>query len=171
MNVIKNYLTTHSPPAGTPPYLSVEPSTRYGWVIGPDGEPHRIDSNFNRVVVPTYDLSAARIDEDELIAKVLATAACQAPLKVAQPAQVDKTFWIKTNRHMKLFLFHPELRGKFFLPVGVPTYLSEVLPRNQITCLGPAAFAGYYVRQNHRRGVLAHDKKGLLGIQFSVLEP
>lgn len=171
MNILKNFLTRYTAPPNEPPRIAVEPGTRFGWVIGKDGEPLRVDSNYTRVVVPVYDFSAAGIDEDEPMAKVLVEASRQAPLKLALPKQVDPMFWIKNNRHMKLFIFHPDLLGQLFLPVGVPTFKSAQLPRNQVTCLGPAASAGYYVQHGHERGILAHDKKGLLGIQFSMLEP
>jgi hypothetical protein len=138
-------------------------------VLGPDLEPLRVDSNFNIVDVPTYDLTAMGKDDDEVMSKVLAAAASQNPLKLAEPGQVDLFFWVKNNRHVKSILIHPSLVGKVRIPVGVPVYKSEALPKDQMTCLGPPSFAGFYVEHGHRRGILAHDKKGLLAVQFSVL--
>ena len=107
------------------------------------------------------------VDEDDPIALVLQEAAMQMPLKLPNPKSIDKTFWIKNNRHVKAFLMHPSLHGKFFIPVGVPIFKSDVLAPDRLTCLGPAQFAGYYVCYGHRRGVLAHDKKGLRSLQFT----
>lgn len=167
MNQLRKYLTTVTFEPSESPRLRVDPATRFGHIVGPDGKPERIDSKFSLVTVPTFDWQAAHVDEDEPIALVLQEAAMQTPLKLPTPKILDASFWIKNNRHVKAFLIHPSLHGKFFIPIGVPVIKSEALEPDRLTCLGPAQFAGYYVCQGHRRGVLAHDKKGLRSLQFA----
>lgn len=165
MNFFKQILTVARFAETETPYLHVETSTRWGYIADSEGRAQRVDSNHRRVIVPTYDWMAQKVDEDEVIGRVAAEAAKVVPLRVTFP--VDANFWIKNRRHLKGFAFHPNLAGQFFVPVGVPCFKHESLPVNQLTCFGVGAFTGYYVEHGqYKRGVLFHDKKGLLSLMF-----
>jgi len=166
MNKLKQYLTLATFEPMETPFLHVDPATRFGYVADAEGNPQRIDSKHTRVAVPTYDWQVEGVDEDEPIAKVLQEAAMQSPLKLPNPSTIGRDFWVRNNRHTKVLLIHPSLYGKFLVAAGISIFKSDLLEPDRITCLGNAQFAGYYIKHGNRRGVLAHDKKGLRSFQF-----
>lgn len=168
---LRDFLTPITFGQGERVAVTVDPATRFGFVAEQDPSnpsklvPVRIDSNFSKAIVPVFDLAALKIDEDEAILRVLFEAGAASPLTMPSPKAMDQAFWVKNRTHREGILLNP--KSKVFLPVGIRAYRSELVDPMRVLLLGRAQHVGYYVQQGHRRGVLAHDKKGLLLVTFN----
>ncbi len=161
---LSDFLRHMSFQPGERTFCKVDAATRYGIVATEKEGPLRIDSEFRSVVVPVHDWTAR--DEDEEIAIVLVEAGMQSPLQLPSPAAVDGAFWIKHARGCCALLVHPDTAPKCQFPEGPTIFRLESIPKNRLLILGVPDLVGMYVKQGDRRGVIAHDKKGILSVHF-----
>ena len=163
---IASFLTTKLFPTNERVYLSMDPATQFGQVSNAEGEPERVQS-VGRLIIPVYDWTAWKIEEDVLMARVMVVAAQANPLKVASVGNLDQPFW-SAQRGVQAFLMNPALKGKFRMPLGLTVIESEEVPVKNLILIGPPALAGYYIKQGARRNILCHNKRGLTCIQLHV---
>lgn len=149
------------------PSVKVDPATRFVFVSNlmelREFGPQRVDSAYSKVIVPVFDWARMKVNEDEEIIKVLFEAGNASPLNLPSPSSIDQAYWVR-NTHKGGLIVNPKLR--FFVPLGLKVFRSEFAPEDSILLLGQPMNVGYYVQQGHRRGVCAHDKKGLLRVRF-----
>lgn len=156
------FLTPKSFPLGETIFLDVDPATQFAHMGTGEGEVERVSSR-GRVAVPVFDWRGWGLNEDAIIVKVLVAAASANPLKISSARDLSLSFWAKTPG-VRALLTHPSNRGKFEPPVEV--IVSEHVPADRVIVLKAATMAGYYVKQAARRNVLAHNKRGLLSVEF-----
>lgn len=144
--------------------LKVDPATQFGFVGTSDGGVERVRGT-PQVIVPVYDWQATGVSEEEVLAKVLVEAAETTPLKVTSPAELVGAFWSRL-RGIKALLINPALMGKFMIPTHFDVLRIGAVPENRAVVLRTPDLVGYYIKQGHRRNILAHNKWGLTALQF-----
>lgn len=148
------------------PLVAVDAATRFAIVAAENG-PERVDSAYRKILVPMHDWQVKGVNEDEEIVRTLTEASAMNPLKMPSPAAVDPTFWVK-NRGWRAIFYNRAIRGKFFIPDGILSLMTPNVPADRLVLVGPAAMAGFYVKQGARRGVLSNCARGLLQVQFGA---
>jgi hypothetical protein len=159
---ISAFLTPKEYPLGETIFLDIDPATQFGHMGTGEGEIERVSSR-GRVHVSVFDWRNWGLDEDAIIVKVLVAAASANPLKVSAIETLAPSFWAKTPG-MRAVLVHPENTGRFEPPVEM--VVSAEVPLDRVIILKAAPLVGYYVKQAARRNVLAHNKHGLLSVEF-----
>jgi len=159
---IKRFLTPKVFPLGQDIFLPIDPSTQFGYMGTGEGGVERVSSQ-GRVQVQVYDWRGWGLDEEAILIKVLAEAAAANPLKVAKMSNLNTAFWAKIGG-MQVAISHPDNVGAFQAPVEV--LVSPEVPKDRLIVLKGSHMTGYYVKQEARRNILAHNKHGLLSIEF-----
>ena len=159
---LADHLTPVTIESGQQPLVAVDPATRFVIIATKDG-PERVDSGFRRVLVPTFDWQAMGVHEDDEIARLLVEASMVSPMKVANPAAVNDTFWVK-HRGWQAMLFNEALMGKILIPEDVPAYSTPLVAPNQLILIKSGA--GFYVKHGDRRGLVSNRAQCLLQLQF-----
>ena len=159
---IKRFLTPKEFSLGEDIFLPMDPATQFGYLGTGEGGVDRISSR-GRVLVPVYDWRGWGLDEEAILIKVLVQAATASPLKVARIENINQAFWAKTPG-IRVVISNPSNVGSFSAPVEV---LSSVeVPGDRLIILKGSPMTGYYVKQAARRNILAHNKRGLLSVEF-----
>lgn len=161
---LSRFLTTASFDLSKTTTLTVDPATQFGFVGTESGGVERVRGT-PQIIVPVYDWQAAGVTEDDVFANVLVEAAQANPLKVASPSDLRGPFWSQL-RGIRALLINPALMGKFVIPLNFEVLKFEGVPENCAVVLKAADQAGYYIKQGHRRNILAHNKRGLVALQF-----
>jgi len=157
--VISDFLTPTEHPLGEAIYLNIDPATRFGYMGTGEGNIKRVMSQ-GRVLVPVFDWTGWGLDEEAILARILVEAATASPLKTPSLGRIDAAFWAR-NPGARVVLSHPDNVG-FTAPVEV--IASPEVPLDRIIVV--RSLAGYYVMQAARRNILAHNKRGLLSVEF-----
>lgn len=146
------------------PFVSLNPSTKFGFVADAEGQPVRVVGP--RVYVPMTDWRKDGIDESSIIGRVMVEMGAANPLNVPSPEAMrpQTGFWQKIP-NPRAILINPKSQGKFFQP-GIQTFALDVVPEGQLLLLRPAHMVGYWVIQGSKRGIVAHCKEGVMTIRF-----
>lgn len=164
--ILRDYLSQRTFRLDQETFCGVDPATVFGHVSGPNGEPIRVEVRA-RIPVPVYDWASQGVDEDERIAAVLVEAAQANPIKVPNLTSIDNVFWA-SYRNVQAALVCPDYEALLYVPRGVTKLVFPYLPKDRVVLMGPAAEAGLFVEQGSKKGVLTHNKRGLMSVQFAV---
>jgi hypothetical protein len=159
---IKQFLVRQEFPLGQSIFLPIDPATQFGYMGTGEGGVERVRSQ-GRVLVPVFDWRGWGLDEEAILFKVLVEAATASPLKVPQIEGLNQAFWAK-NPGVRAVLCHPANVGRFDPPIDPE--VSVQVPEDRVIILKAAPMVGYYVKQAARRNILAHNKHGLLSVEF-----
>lgn len=157
--VLKTFTETESP------FVSLNPSTKFGFVGDAEGQAVRVVGP--RVYVPVTDYRKEGIDEHGVIARVLVEMGASNPMNVpnADALKAETGFWQKIP-NPRAILVNPKSFGSYFQP-GIQTFQLDAVPEGRLIVLRPANMVGYWVMQGHARGVVAHCKEGVLSVRFA----
>jgi hypothetical protein len=138
------------------------------YVVDEQANPARIRAEAH-VEVPllTWPNPAA---EDEGILRVMMQNSAEFTLLASGLSMLDRGFWTKVQRNTRALIIHPSLEGRFFVPEHSLVFLSALVDRDRIVCVGPPARAGTVVAQGERRGYILPVQDGVMSIRIGTAD-